>query len=217
MQNFHFLYSCNTSRLWDPASTACNLQELLRFFNSGCGYQFTSIAATSLPCWGKQQFLMFLSGSGGVRYQPDKAARHICFCHSWQQPAADKRWYFQLVFFCSDCFKSMDMVFLVSVCIECSLLCEAVGGSRCPSIFLTPMVHGPTSHTGETEQTCAKPFRCRRKNFAATLCLCQLTVRGAEHNLFKLFVFHVVFLPGWVGGKRGPLFNFNIHIGFSTP
>ena len=109
----------------------------------------------------------------------------------------------------------MDTVFLVSVCVQRFLLGDALGGSRCLSTFLTLTVHGPTSHTSETEQTRAKPFRCRRKNFMATLCLCKLTVRGAEHNTFKLLVFHDVFL-GWVEGKRGLVLNFNIHTGFSV-
>lgn len=132
------------------------------------------MAATSFPCWLKQQLLMLLSCSSAVHYKPDKADRRICFCHSWQQPQADRRLHFQLVFYHSDCFNSMNMVFLVSCCVQCSLLREAGGVSHCPSTFLTLMARGQRSHTSETEQTHAKPFCCSRKNFAATLHLCKL-------------------------------------------
>lgn len=216
MQNFHFLYSCNTSLLWGPANIACNLQKLLELFSSGYGYQRISMAATSFPCWLKQQLLMLLSCSSAVHYKPDKADRRICFCHSWQQPQADRRLHFQLVFYHSDCFNSMNMVFLVSCCVQCSLLREAGGVSHCPSTFLTLMARGQRSHTSETEQTHAKPFCCSRKNFAATLHLCKLILSIIRS---KVFMFHVVFLPGWVERKRGLLFlfNFKTHIGFSVP
>lgn len=68
VENFHFLCSCNTSLLCGPVSAACNLQEVLRLFNSGCSYQFTSIPGTSFPCCGKQQWEA-ASGSSAVRYQ----------------------------------------------------------------------------------------------------------------------------------------------------
>lgn len=136
---------------------------------------------------------MLLSGCSVVCSWPETGARHICFCHSWQQPAADKRSYFQLALFCSDCFHSMDSVFLPSACALGSLLCETGGGSCCPSTFLNLMLHSLTSHTSDTEQTRVTPCQCRKQNFTETLCLCTLPVRGAEH---KLFVLHVSLLGG---------------------
>lgn len=139
---------------------------------------------------------MLLSGCSVVCSQPDIGARHICFCHSWQQPAADKRSCFQLVFFCSDCFHSMDIVFLPSAYALSSLLCETESGSRCPSTFLNLMVHGLTSYTSETEQTRVRPFHSRKQSFTETLCLYKLPVRGAE---CKLYAVHVSLLGRWKG------------------
>lgn len=137
---------------------------------------------------------MLLSGCSAVCSQPDTGPRNICFCHSWQQPAADKRLHFQLVFFCAFTAQTL-----------CSCLCTGLsimwdrGWFLQPGTSLNLMVHDLTSHTSETEQTRVRPFGCRKQNFIENLCLHKLPVRHAELcRRCKLFVFRGF----WPGGGR---------------
>lgn len=103
-----------------------------------------------------------------------------------------KRFYFQLIFFCSSYLKSTDTVFPASACMQCFLLRDAVGGSRCLSTFLT-CHHMPVKHSTEV-----KILRMQKKEYWGEFVL--EWIHGVQSTTHRKSLFCAFFCEGrWRG------------------
>lgn len=204
MKNFNFLYACDKSLPWGRASTACRSSQ-------GSSIQATTTSphqSQTYPTHAERNRAMFnasvlLSVTGQTRQLGISA-----FVTHNSSLQLIKRFYFQLIFFCSSYLKSTDTVFPASACVQCFLLRDAVGGSCCLSTFLT--CHHMQLNTAQKW----KSFGCRRRNIGVNLCQNEYMACRAQHFENHCFVCSFV-REG--GGESWRPFHFNIHTAFPVP